>query len=146
MKFVLSEEQRMFAGTLRRLLAEAGTAKTVRAWAAGDHGPGRALWSALAEAGLFAVAVPEEHDGAGLLPVELVAAMEEVGRAAAPGPYVETLAAAELLARSGGAELLAGIAAGTAMVTLGVPHALDAAPPTPSSGRTGRARGPPAAR
>ncbi|WP_026400879.1 acyl-CoA dehydrogenase family protein [Actinomadura rifamycini] len=126
MKFVLSEEQRMFAGTLRRLLAEAGTAKTVRAWASGDHAPGRAVWAALAEAGLFAVAVPEEHGGAGLLPVELVAAMEEVGRAAAPGPYVETLAAAELLPRTGGGGLLEGIAEGTAMVTLGVPHALDA--------------------
>ncbi|GGV00377.1 acyl-CoA dehydrogenase [Actinomadura cremea] len=125
MKFVLSQEQRMFAGTLRRLLAEAGTAKIVRAWASGDHGPGRGLWSALAEAGLFAVAVPEEHGGAGLLPVELVAAMEEVGRAAAPGPYVETLAAAELLPRTGGG-LLPGIAEGAAMVTLGVPHALDA--------------------
>ncbi|MFV2171646.1 acyl-CoA dehydrogenase family protein [Actinomadura sp. LOL_016] len=126
MKFVLSQEQRMFAGTLRRLLAEAGTAKIVRAWASGDHGPGRGLWSALAEAGLFAVAVPEEHGGAGLLPVELAAAMEEVGRAAAPGPYVETLAAAELLPRTGGGGLLPGIAEGAAMVTLGVPHALDA--------------------
>ncbi|MEV5824690.1 acyl-CoA dehydrogenase family protein [Spirillospora sp. NPDC052242] len=126
MRFVLSEEQRMFAGTLRRLLAEAGTAKAVRAWASGDHGPGREVWAALAEAGLFAVAVPEERGGAGLLPVELVAAMEEVGRAAAPGPYVETLAAAELLPRTGGGGLLAGIAEGATMVTLGVPHALDA--------------------
>ncbi|QFG24581.1 acyl-CoA dehydrogenase family protein [Actinomadura sp. WMMB 499] len=126
MKFVLSQEQRMFAGTLRRLLAEAGTAKIVRAWAAGDHAPGRGLWSALAEAGLFAVAVPEEHGGAGFLPVELVAAMEEVGRAAAPGPYVETLAAAELLGRAGDTVWLPRIAAGDALVSIGVPHALDA--------------------
>ncbi|NKZ02957.1 acyl-CoA dehydrogenase family protein [Actinomadura latina] len=123
MKFVLDAEQRMFGETLRRLLADAGTAKIARAWAAGDTGPGRALWTAVAEAGVFAVAVPEEFGGAGPLPVELVVAAEELGRAAAPGPYVETLAAAELLGES---PWLARIAEGEAIVSLAVPHALDA--------------------
>ncbi len=123
MKFVLDAEQRMFGETLRRLLADAGTAKTARAWAAGDSGPGRALWTSVAEAGVFAVAVPEEFGGAGRLPVELVVAAEELGRAAAPGPYVETLAAAELLGES---PWLPRIAEGEAVVTLAVTHALDA--------------------
>ncbi|QKW38431.1 acyl-CoA/acyl-ACP dehydrogenase [Actinomadura sp. NAK00032] len=123
MKFVLDAEQRMFGETLRRLLADAGTAKVARAWAAGDTGPGRELWTAVAEAGVFAVAVPEEFGGAGRLPVELVVAAEELGRAAAPGPYVETLAAAELLGES---PWLPRIAEGEAVVTLAVPHALDA--------------------
>ncbi|MFA1548250.1 acyl-CoA dehydrogenase family protein [Actinomadura chokoriensis] len=123
MKFVLDAEQRMFGETLRKLLAGAGTAKAARDWAAGDTGPGRALWSAVAEAGVFAVAVPEEFGGAGLLPVELVVAAEELGRAAAPGPYVETLAAAELLGES---PWLSRIGEGEAVVSLAVPHALDA--------------------
>lgn len=123
MKFVLDAEQRMFGETLRRLLADAGTAKIARAWAAGDSGPGRALWTSVAEAGVFAVAVPEEFGGAGRLPVELAVAAEELGRAAAPGPYVETLAAAELLGES---PWLPRIAEGEAVVTLAVPHALDA--------------------
>ncbi|TDD76175.1 acyl-CoA dehydrogenase family protein [Actinomadura rubrisoli] len=126
MKFVLSAEQRMFGETLRALLSEAGTAKAARAWAAGDGAPGRALWASVAEAGVFAVAVPEEHGGAGLLPVELVVAMEELGRSAAPGPYVETLAAAELLGRTGDATWLPRIAEGAAVVSLAVPYALDA--------------------
>ncbi|GAA1775334.1 acyl-CoA dehydrogenase [Actinomadura chokoriensis] len=113
----------MFGETLRRLLADAGTAKIARAWAAGDAGPGRALWASVAEAGVFAVAVPEEFGGAGRLPVELVVAAEELGRAAAPGPYVETLAAAELLGES---PWLPRIAEGEAIVSLAVPHALDA--------------------
>ncbi|TDD60328.1 acyl-CoA dehydrogenase [Actinomadura darangshiensis] len=121
MRFVLSAEQRMFGETLRKVLA--GGAKAARSWAAGDTGPGRELWAAVAEAGVFAVAVPEESGGAGLLPVELVVAMEELGRAAAPGPYVETLAAAELL---GGSPWLPRIAEGEAIVSLAVPHALDA--------------------
>lgn len=123
MKFVLSAEQRMFGETLRKLLGGPGTAAAARAWAAGDAGPGRALWSAVAGAGAFAVAVPEEAGGAGLLPVELAVAAEELGRAAAPGPYVETLAAAELLGES---PWLPRIAEGEAVVTLAVPHALDA--------------------
>ncbi|MEU5987546.1 acyl-CoA dehydrogenase family protein [Spirillospora sp. NPDC047418] len=123
MKFVLDAEQRMFGETLRRLLGDAGTPKIARAWAAGDAGPGRALWASVAEAGVFAVAVPEEFGGAGPLPVELVVAAEELGRAAAPGPYVETLAAAELLGES---PWLARIAEGEAIVSLAVPHALDA--------------------
>ncbi|MCQ0009181.1 acyl-CoA dehydrogenase family protein [Actinomadura madurae] len=49
--------------------------------------------------------------------------MEELGRAAAPGPYVETLAAAELLA---GTPWPSRIAEGDAIVSLAVPHALDA--------------------
>ncbi|MFD0686238.1 acyl-CoA dehydrogenase family protein [Actinomadura fibrosa] len=131
MRFVLSAEQRMFAGTLRGLLADAGTVKAARAWAAGDAAPGRALWSAVAGTGVFALAVPEEHGGAGPLPVELVVAMEELGRAAAPGPYVETLAAAELLVRLhpdalGEPALPERIAEGAALVSLAVPHALDA--------------------
>ncbi|MFI0367903.1 acyl-CoA dehydrogenase family protein [Actinomadura sp. 1N219] len=129
MKFVLSAEQRMFGETLRDILAESETPKTVRAWAAGDTGPGRALWSSVAEAGVFAVAVPEGSGGAGPLPVELCVAAEELGRAAAPGPYVETLAAAELLGGmgvGGGSPWLPRIADGEAIVSLAVPHALDA--------------------
>jgi alkylation response protein AidB-like acyl-CoA dehydrogenase len=132
-KFVLDAEQRLFAETLHTLLAEAGTARAVRAWAAGDIKPGRALWSALADAGVFALAVPEAHGGAGPLPVELVCAAEQLGRHAVPGPFVETLAAAELLGRLGGDPLAAAwlprIAAGEALISLtlppAVPYALD---------------------
>ncbi|MFC7741365.1 acyl-CoA dehydrogenase family protein [Nocardiopsis composta] len=98
-----------------------------RAWGRGDHAPGRALWRALADAGVFALAVPEEHGGAGVRPVELVAALIEVGRHGVPGPVVETLAAAQVL---GDPKALAGIADGSLAATLAlpplVPYALDA--------------------
>ncbi|GAB2854719.1 acyl-CoA dehydrogenase [Actinoallomurus bryophytorum] len=133
MKFVLDAEQRLFTDTLHALLTGADTARAVRAWAAGDTKPGRALWSALADAGVFALAVPEAHGGAGPLPVELVCAAEQLGRHAVPGPFVETLAAAELLGRLGddplAATWLPRIAAGEALVSLtlppAVPYALD---------------------
>ncbi|MCP3817286.1 acyl-CoA/acyl-ACP dehydrogenase [Streptomyces sp. A3M-1-3] len=97
MRFLLDDEQRAFARALDAMLTAADTPSAVRAWGAGDHGPGRALWSRLADAGVFALAVPEAYDGMGPLPVELAVAFVELGRHAVPGPVVETAAAAVLL-------------------------------------------------
>jgi alkylation response protein AidB-like acyl-CoA dehydrogenase len=119
MRFLLTAEQQDFARSLRAMLGAADTPAAVRAWEAGDQAPGRALWARLAEAGLFALAVPQEHEGMGLLPVELAVAFTELGRHAVPGPYVETAAVAVLLADGPLAkEWLPRIAAGEAMVTL----------------------------
>ena len=134
MRFLLDAEQREFARTLDRLLAAGDTPAAVRAWSTGDHGPGRLLWDRLAEAGVFALAVPEKHAGLGLLPVELAAAFVELGRHAVPGPLVETVAAAALLDRLGVApaaeEWLPCIATGEARLSLCLPaagpYALDA--------------------
>ncbi|MFF9479425.1 acyl-CoA dehydrogenase family protein [Streptomyces sp. NPDC014733] len=148
MRFLLDREQREFARTLNSLLGAAGTPAAVRAWAAGDPGPGRALWSKLADTGVFALAVPERHGGAGPHPVELAAAFVELGRHAVPGPLVETVAAAALLSEADGpgraasatgdpllgdlaAALLPRIAAGCSLVSLCLlsaeqPYALDA--------------------
>ncbi|MFB7831106.1 acyl-CoA dehydrogenase family protein [Streptomyces sp. NPDC056056] len=134
MRFLLDDEQREFARSLDGMLTAADTPAAVRAWAAGDTAPGRALWARLAEAGLFALAVPERHDGLGPLPLELAVAFTELGRHAVPGPLVETVAAAALLDRLGGAEgaaWLPEIASGKAVLSLcvpavGGPYALDA--------------------
>ncbi|WP_225804631.1 acyl-CoA dehydrogenase family protein [Streptomyces sp. NK15101] len=141
MRFLLDDEQREFARSLDGMLTAADTPAAVRAWAAGDTTPGRALWSRLAEAGVLALAVPERHDGLGPLPLELAVAFTELGRHAVPGPLVETVAAAALLDRLGGsggsategaaAVWLPQIASGKAVVSLcvpetGGPYALDA--------------------
>ncbi|GGY09830.1 acyl-CoA dehydrogenase family protein [Streptomyces tanashiensis] len=134
MRFLLDDEQREFARSLDAMLTAAGTPGAARAWAAGDTAPGRALWSRLAEAGVFALAVPERHEGLGPLPLELAVAFTELGRHVVPGPLVETVAAAALLDGLGddaSAALLPQIASGKAVVTLcvpaaGSPYALDA--------------------
>ena len=64
----------------------------------------RDLWAALAEAGLLGVAVPEEYDGLGLGAVELALVCEQLGRAVAPVPFVETMLAAWLVAVHGSDE------------------------------------------
>uniref|UniRef100_UPI0031E259D1 acyl-CoA dehydrogenase family protein n=1 Tax=Streptomyces hawaiiensis TaxID=67305 RepID=UPI0031E259D1 len=135
MRFLLDDEQREFARSLDGMLGSACTPGVVRSWAAGDHGPGRAVWARLAEAGVFALAVPEEHEGLGPLPVELTVAFGELGRHAVPGPLAETAAAGALLGRLGGDAAHAWLpqfVSGKAVASLcvlspgGSPYALDA--------------------
>ncbi|MFI1284112.1 acyl-CoA dehydrogenase family protein [Streptomyces sp. NPDC020858] len=137
MRFLLTDEQSDFARTLRALLGSADVPATVRAWADGEHGPGRALWSRLAGTGLFALAAPEAHEGAGLLPLELSLGFVELGRAGVAGPVVETAAASVLLselAEEGAAgagradagpakRFLPGLVAGETSATLTLPGA-----------------------
>ncbi|MFD7502923.1 acyl-CoA dehydrogenase family protein [Streptomyces sp. NPDC059850] len=131
MRFLLDEAQSEFGRTLDRMLGAADTPGAVRAWARGEHGPGRALWGRLAGAGVTALAVPEAYEGVGPLPVELAVAYVELGRHAVPGPWAETASAAVLLTacpEAGG--WLPRIASGRSMVTVamaeGGPYALDA--------------------
>ncbi|MCX4822389.1 acyl-CoA/acyl-ACP dehydrogenase [Streptomyces sp. NBC_01142] len=137
MRFLLTDEQQAFARSLDAMLSAADTPSAARAWAAGDPAPGLALWSRLAEAGVFALAAPEAYEGVGPLPVELAVAFVELGRHAVPGPLVETVAAAAVLTRlaelgdaSPAKRLLPGLASGESTATLamarGGPYALDA--------------------
>ncbi|NGO75870.1 acyl-CoA/acyl-ACP dehydrogenase [Streptomyces sp. YC504] len=133
MRFLLDDEQREFARSLDAMLTATDVPAVVRSWGAGDFTAGRALWSRLADAGVFALAVPEAYEGVGPLPVELAVAYVELGRHAVPGPVVETAAVAGLLAATGDSahakQLLPGIASGSVMATVkapGGPYALDA--------------------
>ncbi|AWZ04296.1 MULTISPECIES: acyl-CoA dehydrogenase family protein [unclassified Streptomyces] len=134
MRFLPTEEQSDFARSLHGLLGASDVPAAVRAWGAGDHAPGRALWTRLAGTSLFALAVDEAYDGVGPLPLELSLGFVELGRAGVPGPAVETAAAAVLLSRLGDEALakrfLPGLAAGETSATLTLPgagpYALDA--------------------
>ncbi|MEU6314443.1 acyl-CoA dehydrogenase family protein [Streptomyces sp. NPDC047014] len=134
MRFLPTGEQAEFARTLRSLLASARVPEAVRAWADGEHGPGDGLRARLAGTGLFALAAAEAYEGLGPLPLELALGFVELGRAAVPGPVVESAAVAVLLSELGDAELakrfLPGLLAGGAWATLvlpgGSPYALDA--------------------
>ncbi|TDU03671.1 hypothetical protein EDD99_2111 [Streptomyces sp. 846.5] len=127
MRFVLDTEQRDFAASLDALLSAAAVPTVVRARAAGDDAPLRALWRRLGDAGVFALAVPEEFGGSGLLPVELVLCCVELGRHGMPGPLAETFAASTLLTGTDHARLLPGVASGQVILSLAADggHAAD---------------------
>ncbi|MFE7901803.1 acyl-CoA dehydrogenase family protein [Streptomyces sp. NPDC057424] len=124
MRFLLDAEQRAFAASLDALLTAADTPAVIRDWSRGDHASGRALWSRIAEAGVFALAVPEAYEGLGPRPVELAVAFVELGRHAMPGPLVETVTAAVLLKGADpetAKRLLPALASGETMATVAPP-------------------------
>jgi alkylation response protein AidB-like acyl-CoA dehydrogenase len=119
MRFLLDAEQRDFAGSLDAMLTAADTPSVIRDWSRGDHTGGRALWRRIADAGVFALAVPEAYDGLGPRPLELTVAFVELGRHAVPGPLVETVTAAALLTEPGAAKrLLPALSSGEALATV----------------------------
>ncbi|MBC7301773.1 MAG: acyl-CoA/acyl-ACP dehydrogenase [Nocardia sp.] len=92
MRFALSTEQLDFAGELRKILDAGQVPAAVRAWAEGDAAKGRALLRQVADMGVFGLIVDEKYDGADATLVDLVVALIELGRGAAPGPVIESAA------------------------------------------------------
>jgi alkylation response protein AidB-like acyl-CoA dehydrogenase len=126
--FEIDEGQRDFATSIDAALGAADLPAAVRAWSAGDTGPGRKVWATLAELGVTALAVPEDQDGIGAHPVDLVVALERVGRWNVPGPVAESLAVAPVLLA--GDDRAAALASGELITTVAaagfMPRAVDA--------------------
>jgi alkylation response protein AidB-like acyl-CoA dehydrogenase len=97
MKFALDEQQRDFAASIDAALASADLPAAVRAWADGDTAPGRKVWTRLADLGVTALTVPEKFGGLEAHPVDLVVALERLGRWCVPGPVAESIAVAPVL-------------------------------------------------
>ncbi len=94
MDFRLTPEQTGFAQSLGELMSKADSVAAARAWAAGDHDPGLALWKRLAEQGVTALVAPEDDGGLGGTLVDLVVAFEVLGHHLAVGPWIESAALA----------------------------------------------------
>ncbi|BBZ31499.1 acyl-CoA dehydrogenase family protein [Mycolicibacterium confluentis] len=116
MKFDLDDQQRDFASSIDAALGAADLPAAVRAWADGDTGPGRKVWSTLADLGVTALNVAEEHDGIGASPVDLVVALERLGYWCVPGPVTESVAVSPILLSSD--ERSAALAAGELVATV----------------------------
>jgi alkylation response protein AidB-like acyl-CoA dehydrogenase len=117
-KFDLDEQQRDFAASIDAALGAADVPAAVRAWSDDDTDPGRKIWSTLTDLGVTALMVPEEYDGIGAHPVDLVVACERLGYWGVPGPVSESVAVAPILLAAEGrcgqlasGELIATVAA-----------------------------------
>jgi alkylation response protein AidB-like acyl-CoA dehydrogenase len=116
MRFAISTEQREFARSVRELLVKADVPAVIRS------GEWRPLWSKLADAGVTALGTPEHLGGFGADAVDLVIGFEELGRAAVPGPLVETIAVLPtLLAGTGDEGVVASLATGDQIASLAAP-------------------------
>lgn len=116
MRFGVTAEQKSFAEALEDLLGGSDVPTAARDWAAGSHERGLTLWRRLAELGVTALAVPEDLGGMGASEADLAVAFEALGYAAAPGPWIETVALASRLISD--PDALEGITSGDALVSV----------------------------
>jgi alkylation response protein AidB-like acyl-CoA dehydrogenase len=128
MDFAIDEQQRDFAASIDAALGAADLPAAVRAWSAGDTGPGLKVWEQLTNLGVTALIVPERHDGIDASPVDLVVAMERLGRWCVPGPVTESIAVTPILLADDQrcADLASGELIATVALPPDVPRAVDA--------------------
>jgi len=99
--FELTEEQAALREVSRAMLTANCPPQLVRSLASAGKDTDDKLWQLAAELGWLGLAVPEELDGAGQGLTELCLVAEELGRAAAPGAFIDSALAALVLARAG---------------------------------------------
>jgi alkylation response protein AidB-like acyl-CoA dehydrogenase len=102
MNFSFSEDQVLLRSSVRAALEEECKPAHVRAMIEDPRGYSDALWGEMAKLGWLGLPLAEEHGGAGLGFVELALVLEEMGRAAYPGPYFATVVLAGLGLELGG--------------------------------------------
>src|SRR5262245_45768656 len=122
MDFAFSPDQDLLRGAARAFLDERVTPAAVRALWSDPRGESDDLWKELARLGWLGLALPEQHGGSALGMVESAIVLEEMGRVACPGPYLETVVAARALEVGGSpaqqARWLPAIAGGAARATV----------------------------
>ncbi len=122
MDFAFSPDQQLLRTAARAFLDERAGPKVVRALWDTPAGHGDELWKEMARLGWLGLALPEAAGGSALGMVETAIVLEELGRVAWPGPYLETVVAADAVARAGSAaqqaRWLPAVAAGSARLTV----------------------------
>jgi 3-oxocholest-4-en-26-oyl-CoA dehydrogenase beta subunit len=91
MDFTFTEEQEAVRDLAAQIFDGHATTERVKDIERSDERVDRDLWRVLADAGLLAIAVPEEHGGSGLGLIELCLLLEQQGRRVAPVPLWPTL-------------------------------------------------------
>ncbi|WP_410873358.1 acyl-CoA dehydrogenase family protein [Nocardia sp. A7] len=119
MDFTFTKEQELLRDSVARFLGARYDLEKSRSAVKSDAGWQPAVWRGFAEElGILGATLPEDVDGMGGGPIEMMVIAEELGRALVVEPYVDTVVVgAGLLKRCGGAAadaLLRQIVAGTA--------------------------------
>jgi len=104
MNFDLSDEQLLLQATVRQFLEKECPPERRRALFEAEQGFDPVLWKGMIELGLGGIHLPEEHGGVGLELLDLTLVAEELGRHAAPGPFLGHALAGLALLRGGSEE------------------------------------------
>jgi len=137
MDFTPTTEQDDAAALAARILADRCSQPRLREVEATGTRLDRDLWTALGEAGLLGLPLPEDCGGAGLGLLELCSVLVEVGRVVAPLPLAAHGPAAMALGRFGSADQrrswLPGAASGTLVLTCALSEDRSSVPDRPAS-------------
>src|ERR1700730_10761992 len=102
MDFDFTQEQVMLRNLAREFFAGESAPKVVRTLMEDSQGFSEATWQQMSEMGLPGLAIDPAYGGQGLGMIEQALVLEEMGRAAYPGPYFATcVLAATAIAASG---------------------------------------------
>jgi alkylation response protein AidB-like acyl-CoA dehydrogenase len=101
MDFDLTEDQLALRAGASDVLDDLASPAHVRTHTTTDSSFDRALWRAMVDQGWLGVEIDESGGGLGLGSVEVAVLVEELGRHAAPAPFVPTVLALDVFARAG---------------------------------------------
>ena len=101
MNFGLSDTQQAIKDSAREFFSKEARIADVRRLIDTDTAFDAALWRKMADQGWTGIIFPEEYGGFGMGMVEMAAALEEMGRALLPGPYLSTISAGALIEYAG---------------------------------------------
>jgi alkylation response protein AidB-like acyl-CoA dehydrogenase len=99
--FAFSSDQQLLRNSARSYLDEHCTPAAVRALWDDARGVSDGMWKQMAELGWLGLSLPEAYGGSALGLVETAILLEELGRAAAPTPYLPTVLAAHAILAAG---------------------------------------------
>jgi alkylation response protein AidB-like acyl-CoA dehydrogenase len=123
MNFDFTDEQQQLRDTLQRFIRKDYTFDKRRAIVDSVEGFSREVWKQLADIGVLALTLPEEHGGLAGGPADTLVVMEELGRGLVVEPYLATVVlGAGLVARHGSEEqkarILPAVAGGDMLLAL----------------------------
>ena len=123
MHFALTDEQRMLADMVDRLIEKSYSFEQRKQSVAAPHGYSPEVWRTLAQTGLLGLHVPESFGGMDASPAETCVVMEAFGRGLLVEPFVQNAVVAARLLGQAGSEwqrnrLLPRIAAGEQMLAI----------------------------
>jgi alkylation response protein AidB-like acyl-CoA dehydrogenase len=121
----IGDEHAALAASTRRFLETYCPPAVARAGLDAETEDRPAFWADAARLGWLGIHVAAEHGGQGFGPEEAAIVLEELGRTGAPGPFLATMAAADLVSAGGSEaarkEWLAGLADGSRVGAVAFP-------------------------